>query len=620
MAWAQCELDTPYDLLFEASPSAILMVDRDGHIVDCNGSACHQLARSRSELLGSPVLRWMMPEDRARCKTYFLKAFEGATAEWRARVLRGDGVPRLYGFRAVSTKNPASPEPLIVFLDERRIDQKGGPDEGQLHEVLENLPDQFVLVLDQQGRIRYCNGVERVLGYKDEVCLGRELTFLTESGEAEDPLLEQLSAAAADGQSWDGTIWFNRTDGSRIPVQLHSSPYRDPRVASVVGAMLLGRDVSAEHEVREALVRADRFSRIGELVVSVARELEEPLLRLADVPDRIRAVSKKAGKRDAGLAEELALELAAGLGDVGRLVESLRAFATDARVEREPVDVARVIADVAREVEQSFVGGVEIEIAPMQELPRIQMSPAHLRQVLGSVLANAGKALEERGHGLIRIEAEGTAAGLALRIQDNGPGVPEERLEQFFEPFFTTREGHLGLGLPTARGIIEAYGGRIAVGRTGDRWTTFSIMLPTELPRLGAAFRPVPLVLRRARSILIVDDDKNIRVVIRKFLEKIGYRVLEARSGRSALATLTSSEPPEIVISDLKMADGTGYWFLRKLARDFPEVLRRTVILTGDPEHSSVEELRKETGCPVVRKPFDFQELVEVLDEVALRG
>jgi CheY-like chemotaxis protein len=116
----------------------------------------------------------------------------------------------------------------------------------------------------------------------------------------------------------------------------------------------------------------------------------------------------------------------------------------------------------------------------------------------------------------------------------------------------------------------------------------------------------------------VVDDDEAVRVSLRAFLEKVGYQVREAWSGRSALAELTSARLPEIVITDLKMSDGSGYWFLEELEREFPRLVRRTVILTGDADHEAADGLAQRTGCPLVRKPFELPELMEVLDQVAL--
>jgi CheY-like chemotaxis protein len=151
-------------------------------------------------------------------------------------------------------------------------------------------------------------------------------------------------------------------------------------------------------------------------------------------------------------------------------------------------------------------------------------------------------------------------------------------------------------------------------------WTVVVAELPYRAPDSTVRFRPVPLALTRTRSVLVVDDEDAVRVGIRRFLEKVGFEVREAWSGRSALAQITVSKPPELVLTDLKMSDGTGAWFLDQLSRDFPDILRHTVIVTGDTDHTEVRRLVRETGCPVLRKPLELPQLLDVLDEVALRA
>jgi CheY-like chemotaxis protein len=126
-------------------------------------------------------------------------------------------------------------------------------------------------------------------------------------------------------------------------------------------------------------------------------------------------------------------------------------------------------------------------------------------------------------------------------------------------------------------------------------------------------------VLSHNQAILVVDDEEAIRLSMRRFLEKVGYDVREAWSGRSALAQITGGRPPDLVLTDLRMRDGSGFWFLEELERDFPDLLRKTVILTGDPDHAEVKRLVARTGCPVVGKPVELPDLLELLDEVTRR-
>jgi PAS domain S-box-containing protein len=606
-----------YHQLFEASPGAILTVDREGHIGDCNRAACQLLGRARSELLGTPVLRWVVPSDRPRCKSYFIQALRGGTLEWTIGIARGDGTTRAVSLRATMPVHADGDVPLTVFLQEVALDRPGRPEAAQLQNILENLPGQFVVVIDPAGRIRYASGLARTLWYDDEARLGREFETLLEADGDSQTLLEGMRRETSEGRQWDGLLWFVRADGSSIPVRIFAVPYRDPRKNTIIGTLLVGRDITREHEAEAAVAKAQRHARIGELVVSIGQELRKPISRIDALAVRLRERLGPGEVDPAAPESELSTEIAR----LDRMVDALLAFARDTGVERSSVDVVALLSEIVAE-QRYGIGEDRIRIIATipPDLPRVVLDAGQVRQALRAVLTNAREALAGRPGGQIRVDATATPVGIVIRIADNGPPIRAEWLEQAFEPFFTTKLNHLGLGLAIARGIIAAHDGRIWAERDGDGWTCVTIELPLEPPASTIAFRPIPLVLCRARSVLVVDDDASVRSVTRKFLEKVGYKVLEAWSGRSALAQITSGQPPELVITDLKMKDGTGYWFLEQLARDFPNLLRHTVIMTGDSSHAAVEKLARETGCPVVRKPFELNHLLEALDEAALRS
>lgn len=585
--------------LFDFTPAVVLEVDRVGRVVDCNRTACFRLARTRKELVGKPVLALIAPGDRPRSRAQFLQAFQGRRAIWQAQFQRGDGLVRSFTLRTLNSGQDESPERVLVLADEVEVDPPGRPETAQLHRLLENLPGQFSAVLDPEGHIRYAAGVARTFWEEDGAWLGRPFEQLLARGEDAVRLLVALRSETSQGREWNGAMWFRRPDGSTFPAHVFASPYRESRTQAVVGTLVIGRDTSAEHEAREAVARAERFARIGELVASLARELQVPLAEL-----------ERCGTGPGG---------ADALARIRRMTDALAAFTSPRPAAREPVPVDAVLHDVLESMEPELAeAGIRVQPVTFPSLPDVFVDRDQLAQVLRTLLDNARDALVPGG-GSIRILADRSASGVVLSVADNGHGIEAGWEEKVFEPFFTTREGRLGLGLAIARGIVSAYGGRIWLGRRDDGWTRFHLDLPAEPPAHTIAFRPVPLVLRRVRSVLVIDDDTGTRGMIRKFLERVGYEVHEAWSGRSALAHLTSGARPDIVITDLRMADGTGFWFLGRLRNDFPELLARTIIITGDSSSAAVEDLHAETGCPIVRKPFDLTTLLETMDQVAAR-
>jgi CheY-like chemotaxis protein len=118
---------------------------------------------------------------------------------------------------------------------------------------------------------------------------------------------------------------------------------------------------------------------------------------------------------------------------------------------------------------------------------------------------------------------------------------------------------------------------------------------------------------RATVSVLVVDDDPTIRGLVRRVLEHEGHAVREAPSGRGALALLQEGAPVEAVVTDLKMGDGSGGWFLAHLAYEFPALLPRTLVISGDPGGAGTAHVVARWRCPVLAKPFTASQLVAAI-------
>lgn len=118
---------------------------------------------------------------------------------------------------------------------------------------------------------------------------------------------------------------------------------------------------------------------------------------------------------------------------------------------------------------------------------------------------------------------------------------------------------------------------------------------------------------RQKPLVLLVDDDETMRAMARYLLQEGGYEVVESRSGRDALARLRGGPPPEYLVTDLKMADGSGGWLVAQVAYEFPRLLAHTVVITGAAASASAAHVAARWRCPVVAKPFTGADLVTAL-------
>jgi PAS domain S-box-containing protein len=569
--------------LFDNAPVALVTVDAAGVVTDCNHAAVRFLARNRDEVVGRPILQWIVTTEREQARAEFVRGIGGKTSEWSTRVVRGDGIIRHTTVRCIVQRGQASDTlQLDVSLTDTHTQRSTRSEPRQLIDLLLGLPGHCALAVDLHGKIRYSAGAARTHWQNDDDVLGRHFTTLLHPNEAARDSVAAMLEAAGRGEAWSGIQVHARPDGSTIVMRVFAAPLKDTDANAARGAVLVCRDVSHEEELRARTEANRRLATVGKVVTSVAQELLNGM--------------------DEG-----------GPGAIARtrgLLNQLLQFASDSPLAREPQSVRVVAMEVISEINASFIRN-----DVPAELPLLMTDHTHLRIMLWQLLENACQAASVSDGPYVSVGAEATPSHIRIRLDNNGAALPQDAGNRVYEPFYTTRPNHFGLGLPIVRSLAELYGGRVW-HETGVERTTFVLELPLHTGDDGPRFRAGRLKLARNRTVLVVDDDAATRAVVRKILEKVGYSVDEAWSGRSALAHIAAYRQPNVMLADLKMTGGTGYWLLNELRRDMPEMLKRTIIVTGQSASTALEELSKLSGCPVLRKPIDFPLLLEVMDDV----
>ena len=121
-------------------------------------------------------------------------------------------------------------------------------------------------------------------------------------------------------------------------------------------------------------------------------------------------------------------------------------------------------------------------------------------------------------------------------------------------------------------------------------------------------------------AVLVIDDDASMRAAVRRFLEREGYRVEESTSGREALTQLRAGASVRLIVTDLKMKDGSGGWLLAQLGYEFPTLLPRTLVVSGDADGAAAAHVVARWRCPILPKPFGAAELIDALQELERAG
>ena len=214
-----------------------------------------------------------------------------------------------------------------------------------------------------------------------------------------------------------------------------------------------------------------------------------------------------------------------------------------------------------------------------------------------------------------------TRRWVVVEFEDNGPGIPAEVMPRIFEPFFTTKkvgEG-TGLGLSVSYGIVQQHGGRLT-GESVPGRTVFTVELPTTavVEPAGPAAPPLPAgVYGFGRRALVVDDEPGMVELVTTLLKDTGWQVEVAATGRSALERVRSTRF-DVVLSDIRMPDGSGEDFYRAAVIDQPGLAKRFVFMTGDTANPSPWQFVDEVQAPVLEKPFTADSLFAAIERLSI--
>jgi two-component system sensor kinase FixL len=357
----------------------------------------------------------------------------------------------------------------------------------QLRGFLESLP-LACLVVDDRGCITFANTAsEPLFGYAREELQGQSvLTLVPEQSRSRVP----LPGSPASPSGWPRlpkrtlTVLALRKDGSECPVEVDLAPLATeagPAVAALV------RDVSGQLLDRERmllhlsdLAHASRLSTMGEMVAGLAHELNQPLYAVSNYAQACRELVRGHPDVEARLAA-ITDRLTEQTERAAEIVRRLRRFVSRRMPQRAALDVNALVRDVDQLMlfhAHRFAIATDLRLSP--GLPQVMGDSILIEQIMVNLLRNAFEAVSEwhAADGLVIVETELDRTGrIAVSVIDNGPGFGVVTCEQLFEPFYTTKEQGMGMGLVISRSIAEAHGGSLTAERRA-RGAVFRLCLP----------------------------------------------------------------------------------------------------------------------------------------------
>ena len=487
--------------------------------------------------------------------------------------------------------------------------------EARFRALVDNASD-LILILDPSGISRYVSpSHERVLGVSAARLTGRNC-FKYVHRHDRDALTRLVQRALTEpGPTPASDLRVRDSGGAWRTLSCIITDMRaDPSVGGLVSN---SRDVTAQRRLESQLRQSQKMEAVGQLAGGVAHDFNNILAAINGYAQLLHAELSRHDPRSGDVHEILkAAERGAAV------TRQLLAFSRRQAMELEELDLAAVVRETGRMLRPLLPASIELELPPdSAPTATVRASRAQLEQIVLNLALNARDAMPQGGALALRVHREERRGNgiVIFQVADTGVGIPESVRSRVFEPFFTTKpQGQgTGLGLATVYGLVQQFGGSIAIASEEGRGTTFTVELPAssgEADRDASGPPPRQPLFGNSGRVLLVEDEPQVRAVARRMLAGAGYEVLEAAHGRAALDRLAEGEHVDVIVSDAAMPVMSGRDLAAAVAERYPGL--PVVMMSGYAElsgvpHASDDLVRTLPGVHAfVEKPFSAERLL----------
>jgi PAS domain S-box-containing protein len=510
----------------------------------------------------------------------------------------------------------AALEILEHRAERRRADKALRLQKETLQAIVDNIPE-MVVFLDASVRPLIVNrDFERILGWTVEEA--QRVDLLAEL--YPDPVARQRAAEfiGASGGRW-GEFRTRTRSGGTIDTEWVNVRLSDGTIIGV------GRDVTERKQLEDQFRQAQKMEAVGRLAGGVAHDFNN-LLGVITGYAELGMRGLEPGHAALPRLEQVlrAAERAAGL------TKQLLAFSRRQKLEPKLVDLNFVLRDLEKMVHRLIGEDIALDLRLAPGLAVVRTDPGQFEQLVMNLVVNARDAMPHGG--TISIGTSDTDAAefrgaahwrvedgryVRVVVSDTGEGMDEATRARVFEPFFTTKAVGVGtgLGLATVYGIVKQSGGHIFVESAAGKGTTFRIYLPSVTEAPAAAVAAPPESIEGRETILVVEDQEALREVIREGLGMLGYEVLLAGSGETALELARSHEGPiHLMLTDVVMPQMSGPDLARRI-----ESIRagiKVLFMSGYTSDVLLRQGATDRGIQLIEKPFTNQALARKVHEV----
>ena len=634
------------DRLFALSRDLLCTAGMNGYFKQINPAFLEQTGFTEEELLSTPFVNFVHPDDLAAAKEQVARLARGQRVEdFECRCLWSNGSYHWLNWSAVSVVE----EGLILAVARDTTARKEAELRlGYLSAIVESSRDA-ILGLDGEGRITFWNpSAERLYGYTAAEAIGRDASLLAPAEKFDEQReLRRMSMACEAVENFD--TMRRRKDGTLFPAALTMSPIRNA-AGEVVGVSAIARDITDRKLAEEALRASNAALTVSihraeeansaksEFLANMSHEIRTPMTSILGFADLLsdEVWAKDPSKRREAI-ETIQRNGRHLLEIIDDILDLSKVEAGQLLIDRMPCATRQILQDVDELLRaRAEAKGLAFEIDCEDAVPAlIETDAVRLRQILINLVGNAIK-FTEAGAIRLRVRLEQSAAGeprVGFEVSDTGIGISDEQLAKLFHPFSqadastTRRYGGTGLGLTISKRLTDLLGGEIMLASQPGRGSVVRVVLPAG----AAAEKPPEAAEAPAKSaeegrqaaaagalrgrVLLAEDGPDNQRLIAHIIRRAGVEVEIADNGEEAIECVRAAQradrPWDLILMDMQMPVLDGYSAARRLRQegcDTPIVALTAHSMSGDRDKCL------EAGCDdYVTKPIDRGRLLATL-------